>query len=586
MKRNTRKILLLALLIVAGTTSALFAQKSGKEITECVNRYWQFSLRGGYDFSPTEDMARYLNTKGGFNIGFGLDHYWKWFGLGADLDYINNNTNVTLTDSERQSGRYAGWDWIESTSPLNRLFIGIGPSFRLPTSCCPKFTAELNTRAGITRIAGSNAELSAIQRGIATPVGMYTFQEYDVPSSFALKGQLRLTYFFNKVFGLSAGAYYLHNFNINHSDNVTPQLAAHLTTNAGTLTRKNDLASFGVFGGFTFRICAERKVLLPPVPAPKATVSEYTVKGRITDIETNAPVRAAVVTLKNNTDNTESSYNVNNNGEYTVKMHKDKAYTLSANAKEYLPSEAKIFGRNQYDPAKTPTVSNNITLKKEPKKPAPTEYTVMGKVLSDDTDEPVSGAIISVENNTNGTQHNVVANRNGEYTVALKAYEKYTLNASHKGYLPSESKVFEKNQYDPEKNPTVEHDMYLTKVKVNEAIRLNNVHYDLNKATIRPDARPELDRLVKYLKDNPTIRVEMSSHTDSRGSAAYNQRLSKQRADAVKAYLVQNGIEASRIISVGYGETKLLNKCKDGVQCSDEEHQVNRRTEMKVISAN
>ncbi len=586
MKKNTRKILLLALLLVTGISSTLFAQQSGRETTECVNRYWQFSLRGGYDFSPTEDMARYLNTKGGFNIGFGLDHYWKWFGLGADLDYINNNTNIALTDAQLKSGTYANWNWIENTGPLNRLFIGIGPSFRLPASCCPKFTAELNTRAGITRIAGSNAELSAIQSGVVTPTRMYTFQEYDVASSFALKGQLRLTYFFNKVFGLSAGAYYLHNFNINHSDNVSPLLATHLSTNAGTVTRKNDLASFGVFGGLTFRICTEKKVFLPPVPVQKATVSEYTVKGRITDGETNAPVRAAVVTLKNNTDNTESSYNVNNNGEYTVKMHKDKAYTLSATAKDYLPSEAKTFGKNQYDPAKTSTVSHNITLQKEPKKPAPTEYKVIGKVMSEDSDEPIAGAIISVENNTNGTQHNVVANRNGEYTVDLKAYEKYTLSASGKGHLPSESKVFEKNQYDPEKNPTVEHNMYLTPVKVNEAIRLDNVHYDLNKATIRSDARPELDRLVKYLKDNPTIRVEMSSHTDSRGSAAYNQRLSKQRADAVKAYLVQNGIDASRIISVGYGETKLLNKCKDGVQCSDEEHQVNRRTEMKVISAN
>ena len=136
---------------------------------------------------------------------------------------------------------------------------------------------------------------------------------------------------------------------------------------------------------------------------------------------------------------------------------------------------------------------------------------------------------------------------------------------------------------DTVKTPLVTVDHCLTKPKLNEPIRLNNIHYDFDKATIRPDARPELNRLVAYLLDNPNIRVEMSSHTDSRGSDAYNLRLSQQRANSVKAYLVEHGIAPSRIVSVGYGETRLLNRCANGVPCSEEEHQLNRRTEMKVI---
>lgn len=215
--------------------------------------------------------------------------------------------------------------------------------------------------------------------------------------------------------------------------------------------------------------------------------------------------------------------------------------------------------------------------------PKPTEYTVMGKVMDEDSGKTIGNAVVTVENNTNGTEQNYLTNSFGEYSIALKAYETYTISATAPECLPSEGKKFKKDTYDPSKISTVENNIYLKRVKKNEAIRLDNVHYDLNKATIRPDARPELDRLVKYLKDNPKIRVEMSSHTDSRGSDAYNQRLSQQRADAVKLYLVEKGIAPSRIKSVGYGETKLLNNCGNGSNCTEEQHQLNRRTEMKVI---
>ena len=85
------------------------------------------------------------------------------------------------------------------------------------------------------------------------------------------------------------------------------------------------------------------------------------------------------------------------------------------------------------------------------------------------------------------------------------------------------------------------------------------------------------------MKDNSGVKVELGSHTDSRASAAYNQTLSQNRANASVNYIVSQGIERSRITGKGYGETKLLNKCADGVSCSEEQHAINRRTEMKVI---
>ncbi len=77
--------------------------------------------------------------------------------------------------------------------------------------------------------------------------------------------------------------------------------------------------------------------------------------------------------------------------------------------------------------------------------------------------------------------------------------------------------------------------------------------------------------------------MELSSHTDSRSAADYNLKLSQRRADAAKKYIVEKGIAQNRIVAVGYGETRLLNRCADGVECSEEEHQLNRRTEIKTI---
>src|SRR5690606_31431433 len=104
---------------------------------------------------------------------------------------------------------------------------------------------------------------------------------------------------------------------------------------------------------------------------------------------------------------------------------------------------------------------------------------------------------------------------------------------------------------------------------------LKNIHYDFDKFNIRPDAAVILDNVVAIMKQNPSLVIELSSHTDSRGDDQYNQRLSQQRAESAVAYLVRNGIDRSRLIAAGYGESRLLNNCGNGVNCSEEQHQEN-----------
>jgi outer membrane protein OmpA-like peptidoglycan-associated protein len=113
---------------------------------------------------------------------------------------------------------------------------------------------------------------------------------------------------------------------------------------------------------------------------------------------------------------------------------------------------------------------------------------------------------------------------------------------------------------------------------------MEDIYYDLDRYNIRPDAAKVLDKLVKLMNGYPGMKIELRSHTDSRASAAYNMALSDKRAKSAAEYLFSKGISRDRVQGRGYGETMPVNKCTDGVPCSEEEHQKNRRTEFKILS--
>ena len=128
-------------------------------------------------------------------------------------------------------------------------------------------------------------------------------------------------------------------------------------------------------------------------------------------------------------------------------------------------------------------------------------------------------------------------------------------------------------------------------VKRNEAIKLNNIFYKYDKFEANDAhmenyglAKESMDYLYDIMSKYNDMVIELSSHTDSRGSDDYNMKLSQRRADGVKKYLKDKGIADNRIVSKGYGETLLVNKCGNGAKCSDEEHLANRRTEFKILS--
>jgi outer membrane protein OmpA-like peptidoglycan-associated protein len=119
--------------------------------------------------------------------------------------------------------------------------------------------------------------------------------------------------------------------------------------------------------------------------------------------------------------------------------------------------------------------------------------------------------------------------------------------------------------------------------EISKLYEINSIYYDLDKADIRTDAAEELDKIVQFLTDNTQMNLELGAHTDARASTGYNLKLSQRRAESAVNYIIRRGITKDRIKPKGYGEGQLINECSDGVECPEEMHQQNRRTEFKII---
>ena len=123
----------------------------------------------------------------------------------------------------------------------------------------------------------------------------------------------------------------------------------------------------------------------------------------------------------------------------------------------------------------------------------------------------------------------------------------------------------------------------LERIYAGKTMEINNLYYDLGKHYLKSDAKKELNKVITLINDNPDINLELGSHTDARGTSESNMTLSQKRAKSAVRYLVDRGnIDESRLSSRGYGESLITNECRDGVKCSEEDHAVNRRTELKI----
>lgn len=213
-----------------------------------------------------------------------------------------------------------------------------------------------------------------------------------------------------------------------------------------------------------------------------------------------------------------------------------------------------------------------------------------GIVVELKTQEPLQNALVTVENSKRELVDTFRTDTSGTFSFTVDYDMDYILSADkYAWFLISEKKV-NTNRAVLETSKSALDSLRVIKLEMDKlekgaVIKLENIYYDFDKYNIRPDAAEELDRIVKYLIKHPEMELELRSHTDSRGSDSYNLTLSDNRAKSAVEYLLENGAELNQLVAKGYGETVLVNECANGVECSKEKHQENRRTEFKVLKA-
>lgn len=193
-------------------------------------------------------------------------------------------------------------------------------------------------------------------------------------------------------------------------------------------------------------------------------------------------------------------------------------------------------------------------------------FNIEGNVIYSITKMPLKNAVVTLHNKNTGTPEKIVTDEKGYYFFKLDSLSDYSLDADKSRYASVKEIDFTTRGLTDTKNITKI--ITLSEVKIDTAYRLNGIYFDLDKTDIRPGSEADLNYLVKLLNDNPTWIVELSSHTDSRGNDKYNMNLSQRRSQSVVQYLTQKGVDKERMLAKGYGETRQVNRCADGVKCT------------------
>ncbi len=184
-------------------------------------------------------------------------------------------------------------------------------------------------------------------------------------------------------------------------------------------------------------------------------------------------------------------------------------------------------------------------------------------------------------------KNSTVSNTNGQYSFAVECGKTYSVRAEKPDYATKEVDITIAKT-NGKTNLPIALDKSVCKVAVGDDLGkcfgIKMIYFDLDKSNIRTEAALDLEKILDVLNQNPTMKLDIRSHTDSRASHQYNEALSDRRAKSTISWLIQNGVAKNRLTGKGYGETQLVNQCSDGVNCTEEEHQMNRRSEF-IITA-
>ena len=266
------------------------------------------------------------------------------------------------------------------------------------------------------------------------------------------------------------------------------------------------------------------------------------------------------------------------NGEAITEVKPNKNYLLLLSREGYENAELRFSTEGE-------KTSQTVKVPLKPKACT----SVAGIVKVEGTDTNLPNALVRIVNETTGAEELIRTKANGTFDICLPFGHEYAVFAEKEGYSKGISKVSTTGTNNAEVLKVevlvqpAKIEIAREPIKEGSVIVMENIYYDFDQYFIRKGAASELDALAELMKMYPSMEIELVAHTDSRGPEAYNLDLSLKRAESAKRYLVQKGINANRIKAFGMGEAEIRNHCVDGVPCTDEEHQYNRRTEVRII---
>ena len=256
------------------------------------------------------------------------------------------------------------------------------------------------------------------------------------------------------------------------------------------------------------------------------------------------------------------------NGKFDFKGDKNSSYTFEINEMEFIPvtESYSTVGKTQSD-----TTLRTFDL-------SPKFIDVVTTVLDEKTNLPLADTKVDIKNLTTGEIISVLTDKDGVVKTKLLRNNEFEVVSTHKDYLDKTTSL---STVSKEKEMISK--ISLKKVELNALLSVKNLLYDYDKAILKKESIFELDKVVVFLKENPKVSIELISHTDCRGLDEYNMVLSKKRSVSAVSYILSKGISKERVQAKWFGETVLLNRCDDNVECTEEEHKLNRRTEFKVV---
>ncbi len=614
--------------ILIGLSSALFAQSKpdsekgmyfkfqgrlkaglGQNFKALPTKFSDVTVASWRDTNTFSDVKNdFMKTKWGFYGGANLDFYFHPnIGVGLDVDYFSNKLEITMPNRILDYVALHPFAILSKTKHTDQslFFIGLGPSFKLFTN--KHWDIDLNIRGGLSRLKmGSELDtVSGVQEDLNRVLDTVLFFDYSKPlNAFGLKAGLFVNYWFNSWIGVTLGVDYIHTFksaekldensdyvfkykNPDYYNNPDGTFAARNYFDYNTPTyhpTKLNINHFSVSAGLVFRFVKPEPKPLPviipvviekPKPEPKPKDILVMVK----DSATSIPMAGVTVNLKDKAGAVVASKPTGLDGKVTFPGVIPADYTVSGTL-DNQKTDVKKIARDDFFTDKD-IIYRELLLNS-------LNFVLQGTTEECSKKQVLANVEIELTNKSTGVVTKTKSGTDGLFKFNLEPNTDYAIVGTRDGYFSGIQEISTKG-LNRSQTLFVKLTLCVEQLQVGTKIVLHNIYYDFDKCNIRSDASVELDRLVQIMKDNPTMVIELSSHTDQRGTDAYNNKLSQCRAESAVAYILGKGISKTRITAKGYGKTQLIQDCSLDPNCPQTSkgdcpcHQNNRRTEVKIV---